>query len=246
MDFDEERDFADQGPLSDMDMEEDAQILATLLKHIPSCMNAADIELLLQDIPDQPPVVVPARTVREAVEAGDLPPLDRDAANVFTESERILQEHVLKHGTNAHELKDLIQMVLHHPDFNADEVDHDMHERLMRAVEDGDIEVIDMWEEGDGLQDNTFVKRKVSKVLIELIADERMAGRQHFGFKLSTDAKGDRVLGGDANGSLSFELAQLSVGPGTVPISIVLYIDATYIKHGIPIRPIYSELLLIL
>ncbi len=25
------------------------------------------------------------------------------------------------------ELKDLIQMVLHHPDFNADEVDHDMH-----------------------------------------------------------------------------------------------------------------------
>ncbi len=60
-------------------------------------------------------------------------------------------------------LKDLIQRVLHHPDFNADEVDHDMHECLMRAVEDGDIEVIDMWEEGDGLQDNTFVKRKVSK-----------------------------------------------------------------------------------
>jgi hypothetical protein len=51
MDFDEERDFADQGPLSDMDMEEDAQILATLLKHIPSCMNAADIEQLLQDRP---------------------------------------------------------------------------------------------------------------------------------------------------------------------------------------------------
>jgi len=34
MDSDEERDFADQGPLTDMDMEEDAQILATLLKHI--------------------------------------------------------------------------------------------------------------------------------------------------------------------------------------------------------------------
>jgi hypothetical protein len=35
-----------------------------------------------------------------------------------------------------------------------------------------------------------------------------MAGRQHFGFKLSTDANGEMVLGGDANGSLSFELAQ--------------------------------------
>ncbi len=112
----------------------------------------------------------------------------------------------------------------------------------MKAVEDDDIEVIDMWEEGDGLQDNTFVEHKVSKVLMELISDDSMAGRQHFGFKLSTDGNGNRVLGGDANGSVSFELAQLYVGPGAVPISIVLYIDTTYIKHGIPILPIYSEL----
>ena len=47
-----------------MDMEEDAEILAKLLKHIPSCMSAADIEQLLQDIPVQPPVVVPVRTCR--------------------------------------------------------------------------------------------------------------------------------------------------------------------------------------
>jgi hypothetical protein len=33
MDSDEERDFADQGPLTDMDMEEDAEMLAILLKH---------------------------------------------------------------------------------------------------------------------------------------------------------------------------------------------------------------------
>ena len=65
MDSDEECDFADQGPLTDMDMEEDAQILATLLKRIPSCMHAADIEQLLQDIPVQPPVVVPVRTVQD-------------------------------------------------------------------------------------------------------------------------------------------------------------------------------------
>ncbi len=45
--FDEERDYADQDPLSDMDMEEDAAILATLLKHIPFCMSADDIEKLL-------------------------------------------------------------------------------------------------------------------------------------------------------------------------------------------------------
>ena len=54
MDADEARDYADQDHPSDMDMEDDAEILATLLKHIPSCMNADDIEQLLQAIPVQP------------------------------------------------------------------------------------------------------------------------------------------------------------------------------------------------
>ncbi len=78
-----------------MVIQEDAQILATLLKHIlvpsESWMNADDIEQLLQDIPVQPPVVVPVRTEQEEVAAGDLPPLDVDAAKVFSQSERILQ-----------------------------------------------------------------------------------------------------------------------------------------------------------
>jgi hypothetical protein len=93
-----------------------------------------------------------------------MPPLDADAANVFSQSEHILQEHIRRHNINATELKDLIPRVIHHPEFNAGEVDHDMHQRLMQTVEDSDIEVIDMWEEGDGLQDVTFLKRKVAKV----------------------------------------------------------------------------------
>jgi hypothetical protein len=47
MDSDEERDFADQSPPTDMDMEEDAKMLALLLKHMPSCIDAADIEQLV-------------------------------------------------------------------------------------------------------------------------------------------------------------------------------------------------------
>ncbi len=93
-----------------------------------------DIELLLQAIPVQPPVVVPVRTVQDAVAAKDLPALNVDAANVFSQSGRILQDYVSQHGTNATELKDLIQKVLHHPDLNPHDVNHDMHERLMQAV----------------------------------------------------------------------------------------------------------------
>ena len=55
MDFDKESDFADQGPLTDMEVEEDgvqdAKILAPLLKDLPSCIDGADIEQLVRDIP---------------------------------------------------------------------------------------------------------------------------------------------------------------------------------------------------
>ncbi len=33
----------------------------------------------------------------------------------------------------------------------------------MREVEDGNIKVIDLWEEGDGLQDDTFIKPRHQK-----------------------------------------------------------------------------------
>ena len=70
MDPDEARDYADRFPLSHKDTEEDNQILATLLERIPSCKTASDLEQLMQDIPVQPPVMVPERTVQEAVAAG--------------------------------------------------------------------------------------------------------------------------------------------------------------------------------
>jgi hypothetical protein len=100
------------------------------LKLIPGCIDAADIELLLQDIPVQPPVVIPARSMQEAIQAEDMPPLDVDAANVFSKSERIIQEHVRQHDINATVVKDLVQKVIHHRDFNANEVDHDMHQQI--------------------------------------------------------------------------------------------------------------------
>jgi hypothetical protein len=64
------------------------------LKHIPACINAAHIELLVQDIPVQPPVVISSssRTMQEKVEAKDLPPLDVEAV-IFSQSALILQEH---------------------------------------------------------------------------------------------------------------------------------------------------------
>jgi hypothetical protein len=82
-----------------------------------------------------------------------------------TSSERIIQDHVRKYKTKAAELSDIIQDVLHHPDFDMREIDTNMHERLMRYLEAGDIEVmIDIWAEGDGNQPVQLYKRLGMKV----------------------------------------------------------------------------------
>ena len=101
------------------------------------------------------------------LQRGLIPPLNVDDASVFSASERLIQEHVRQYKTGAAELKDLIQQVLHHPDLNPKDVDHDMHQRLMDCIAEGDIEIIDLWEEGDGAQEVMLYKRPVLKVLRE-------------------------------------------------------------------------------
>jgi hypothetical protein len=171
-----------------------------------------------------------------------IPEPNRELGGLFSRSEEILQDHCKLHATSQTELKELIQNVLHHPDFDPDQVDHDMHERLMRAIEDEDILIWDKWEEGDGQNDSSFYQRPLKKVLEELLSDTRLEGHQHFRFEAKYDSKGDRILGCDANGTLSFQMAQMRIGPDKVPVSIVLYIDKTFMKRGIPIRPVYCKI----
>ena len=49
-------------------------------------------------------------------------------------------------------IKDLIQDVLHNKEFDTDNVDHNMHYRLMSAVADGEMDILGMWREGDGIR----------------------------------------------------------------------------------------------
>jgi hypothetical protein len=68
-----------------------------------------------------------------------------------------------------------------------------------------------------------------------------MAGHQHYGFKLQANPNGKRIFSCEANGSVAFQLAQLSMGPDTVPMALVAFIYCTFMKQGIGIRPIYCE-----
>ena len=111
----------------------------------------------------------------------------------------------------------------------------------MKAVADSDVEIHDLWKEGDGHQEIKLFTRDVEKVLRELLGDIRLAGNQHFEFKEYKDSKGNRIFSCESNGSVSFQKGQIRAGDKIVPVSLVLYIDGTFMKNGIPIRPIYGE-----
>ena len=54
------------------------------------------------------------------VQLGLLPKADREAPGLFTANERIMQDFARFRKLDAIFIKDLIQKVLHHPDFDPD------------------------------------------------------------------------------------------------------------------------------
>ncbi len=142
---------------------------------------------------------------------------------------------------NAKGIKRLIEDVLHSPNFNSEGVDPNMLQRFADSIDSGDLEIIPKHQAGDGAQKLELFKRPAEKVLPELISDIRLAGCQHFGFKEYLDPRGSRLLACHANASVSFQLAQIWIGKGKVPMSLAIYFDSTYIKKSVPIRPIYFQ-----
>jgi hypothetical protein len=180
--------------------------------------------------------------MRYRLQEGLVPPLQPvEAAGLISRSEHILKQYASKASLTAKDIIALIQDVLHNPEFNSDDVDTDMLKRFADSIDSGDLEITSMHKEGDGAQKLELFKRPAEKVLRELMADVRLDGCQHFAFKEYLDPHGNRLFAGHSNGSVTFQLAQIRVGADKVPVSLVIYIDATYIKKGIPIRPIYCK-----
>ena len=94
-----------------------------------------------------------------------------------------------------------------------------------------------MHHEGDGAQKRELLKHPAEKTLRERISDIWLAGSQHFALKEYFNPHGNRLFASHSNGSVSLQLAQLRIGEGKVPVSLEIYIDTTYVKKCIHIRP---------
>ena len=100
--------------------------------------------------------------------------------------------------------------------------------------------VVDLHKAGDGDQELTCILRDPVKVFRELIADPRASGSQYLGYRELRDATGSRIFY-HSNGSLNYQEAQIRAGSGLIPVSVKIYIDATFGKSHMEYRPVYSK-----
>ena len=75
---------------------------------------------------------------------GLMPALDSDMAEVITGSEFIVKANAERNFLTATAINDLIKNVLKNPQFNLEEVDTDMLQRLSRSIDSdsGDLNII--------------------------------------------------------------------------------------------------------
>ena len=166
LDHDEEIDIDDYEYFPDV---YGTDLMSKLFLNIPDLMSFTpnDITHAVESIavPVQE-IHMEAMEFQNAVEKESVPPLNEEAARLFTASERILQNYARARTLTGAGLKALIEDVLRNPEFNADDIDRNMMERLNKAIDDGEFEIFDMWKEGDGHQDvRLFTRKRLSEAL---------------------------------------------------------------------------------
>ena len=204
------------------------------------------LSALLATLPDPSPssshAPVEAIPVAEARERGLIPEASDETLQAFSFSEMKLYKHATKYRWTQDELIATINLIKS-TDFKVEDVNVDLHKRVAAAIANGHFTSHNMRESDlDGDQDLTLWLRSLEDVLREVLGDDRMAGHQHFSFEMLTNDDGEREFGA-SNGAVSFQIAQVRCGPDCVPVSLVIYIDGSFIKHGIPVKPIYGMLM---
>jgi len=216
------------------EVDNDYRTLSQLLATLPDPSKSAD--------PSKTVLRAEAMSFSEARTKGLVPEASEETLRAFSPSEMKLYKHATSHKWKADELISTIKLIKS-VDFNVDDINIDLHKRVAAAIAQGYFTNHNMRESDvDGDQDLTFWLRSLEEVLKEVLGDERMSGHQHFSFEMSETDEGLREFGA-SNGAVSFQIAQIRCGEECVLVSLVIYIDGSFIKHGIPVKPIYGNML---
>ena len=100
--------------------------------------------------------------------------------------------------------------MLQNPEFDAKDIDPDLHQRKDKAVLDERIKCFNMREsDADGDQDLNLWARELEDVVREIMEDPVFKDNQNFKFEMDLDEAGKRLLRGEANAGVAFQVGQL-------------------------------------
>ncbi len=126
------------------------------------------------------------------------------------------------------ELIDTIKLIKS-TDFKVEDVNTDLHKRVQAAVAKGHFTRRNMRESSlDGNQDLTFWLRSC-------LETGEWTVTSIFSFEMIANEVGEREFSA-SNSAVSFQIAQVRGGPDCVSVSLMIYIDGSFIKHGIPVQ----------
>jgi hypothetical protein len=178
------------------------------------------------------------------MEAGMLPRMDNEDSQRFTPTEVLLYQHAHDHSWTVGELRALIAL-LKRLEFKPADIDDDLHQRISKAFYDKMIQSFNISEGSlDGDQDLTMFMREVEDIVRNIMEDSRLKGHQHYRceMELDPDHRRETLVGWGGQRWRCFQIGQLRLGDGTVPLAIVIYIDGSFIKNKIAVKPIYITL----
>lgn len=217
-----------------------AAFMAGLAKESDSDFKGLSQLLATLPDPSQSHRHAEAMSGTDARDRGLIPEASDETLQAFSYSEMKLYKHAITYKWTVDELISTIKLIKS-TDFKVEDVNIDLHKRVAAAIAKGHFTSHNMREsELDGDQDLTFWIRSLEEVLREVLGDDRMAGHQHFSFEMMVNEESGEREFGPSNSAVSFQLAQVRAGPDSVPVSLVVYIDGSFIKHGIPVKPIYG------
>jgi hypothetical protein len=112
---------------------------------------------------------------------------------------------------------------------------------LLRGHGGGRVSEYDCHREGDGNQDLKMYTRDCKQVASEIFSDPRFKRALTFNFVPTFDDEGRRTFGSAMGGVWAQFHARAIVDGVEVLLVLAIYIDASYVKVNLTVKPIYCK-----
>jgi hypothetical protein len=117
--------------------------------------------------------------------------------------------------------------------------------KLLKGFDGGDISVFNMHVAMDGKQDLRLFLRSIKYVVTCIFGDEAFAESLVFTFHPTFDDNGRRTFG-SFMGSAWCQVHAHSIGSGLVLLAFAIFIDKSYTRVNVPVKPAFvSDMLLL-